>query len=125
MSEICTDSSKENAEGSMYDLHSIVIHAGTFGSGHYYAYVRPNMQKNRWYRYDDDRVTPVTFKEVKEDAFGGQSRRVAKDLRNAGFWRRILNSGQGRGFGWGGRNSSAYMLQYIKRIDIPLLFNET
>ena len=84
--------------------------------------MRPNVQTNVWYRYDDDRVTQVTFKQVKEDAFGGQSKRVRRDQLSPSFWRRILNSRNQRGFGWGGKHSSAYMLQYIKRIDIPQLF---
>lgn len=123
LSQICTDSTKDNAGDAVYDLHAIVVHAGQFGSGHYYAYVRPDIRKNEWYRYDDDRVTQVKYKDVREDAFGGQSSRKINDTRKIGLLRRLLHSGQEKRFGWGGKHSSAYMLQYIKRVDIPLIFN--
>lgn len=104
----------------IYDLQSIVVHAGEYGSGHYYAYIRPDARKNTWYRYDDDRVTEVSFKEVKNDAFGGHVVRRKKKAKPAGFWARWFSPQDD--FGWGGRSSSAYMLQYIKRSDIPLLY---
>jgi ubiquitin carboxyl-terminal hydrolase 7 len=128
-----------NEDGLVYDLQSAVVHAGEYGSGHYYAYVRPNVRTNKWFRYDDDRVTPVSFAEVKDDAFGGHvvHRLSKKERRNPqqglerqnrnklGLWKRICGSVGGRRneFGWGGRTSSAYMLQYVRRSDIPLLYD--
>jgi len=128
-----------NDDGLLYDLQSVVVHAGEFGSGHYYAYVRPNVRTNKWFRYDDDRVAPVFFKEVKDDAFGGHvvNRMSKKERQNlqeglgnqnrtkVGLWKRIFGSvGGGRNqFGWGGRTSSAYMLQYVRRSDIPFLYD--
>lgn len=110
----------------MYDLQSIVVHVGEFGSGHYYAYVRPDVRKKKWYRYDDDRVTEVTFKMVKDDAFGGHvlNRKSKKDeIAQKGFWQRIFASSRNsKKYGWGGKTSSAYMLQYVKRSDIQSLY---
>lgn len=125
-------------DGLLYDLQSVVVHAGEFGSGHYYAYVRPNVRENEWFRYDDDRVTQVSFKEVKDDAFGGHivnrlSKKERQELQGAGnqnrtkvgIWKRLFGSAGGRRnqFGWGGRSSSAYMLQYVRRSDISFLYD--
>jgi len=121
LTEICNDDDdgKNNENDMIYDLQSIVVHAGEYGSGHYYAYIRPDARKKTWYRYDDDRVTEVSFKEVKNDAFGGHLRRKKK-AKPVGFWARWFKPQDD--FGWGGRKSSAYMLQYVKRSDIPLLY---
>lgn len=122
LSRICNDSTSDNTDDTIYDLHAIVVHAGQFGSGHYYAYVRPDIRKNEWYRFDDDRVTQVRYKDVREDAFGGQGLGKISNQGKVGLLRRLFSSQENR-FGWGGKHSSAYMLQYIKRVDIPLLFN--
>lgn len=122
LSEICKDVSKDETQHSIFDLQSIVVHKGRYGSGHYYSYVRPDVTRNTWFRFDDDRVTRVTFKEVKADAFGGENIVKKKNQKRSGFWKRLLSS-DGSNYGWGGKDSSAYMLQYVRRIDIPKLYN--
>jgi ubiquitin carboxyl-terminal hydrolase 7 len=153
---------EEEEEWWLYDLQSVVVHVGEYGSGHYYAYVRPYVQKDEWYRFDDDRVTRVSFQDVEEDAFGGHVVVVGKGKRKGqheksknqrkgqgiagtreknkvGFWKKLWKHwtrvGGGGGedtrqrttrlleYGWGGRTSSAYMLQYVKRSDVPFLYN--
>lgn len=125
LSEICKD--EDTGDDVIFDLQSIVVHAGGYGSGHYYAYVRPDVRKNKWYRYDDDRVAEVSFKEVLNDAVGGHvvNRKAKKNREQMGLWKRILTSASSNRnqFGWGGRSSSAYMLQYVKRSAIPILFD--
>lgn len=49
----------------IYHLHSILVHRGSINSGHYFAFIKPTME-DRWYEFNDDRVTEVT----KERAFG-------------------------------------------------------
>jgi ubiquitin carboxyl-terminal hydrolase 7 len=39
--------------------------------GHYFALIKPD-NKSRWLKFDDDRVTPVTDKEVLEENYGGE-----------------------------------------------------
>lgn len=120
LGEICNDLEKQQgSDSTIYDLQSVVVHAGEYGRGHYYAYVRPNIRSNQWYRFDDNRVAEVSFKEVKEDAFGGSSKSSAK---KKSLLKRIFGSPSR--FGWGGKNSSAYMLQYVKRSDIPMLYDD-
>ena len=88
--------------------------------GHYYAYVRPNVLKNKWFLFDDDRVRQVTFHDVKVDAFGGSSKHKTKKKKNH-FWTQLFSSNTN--YGYGGKDSSAYMLQYVKRSDIPKLYD--
>jgi ubiquitin carboxyl-terminal hydrolase 7 len=121
LAEICKDGKdvqkfQEKDESVIYDLQSVVVHSGEFGHGHYYAYIRPNIRKNKWFRFDDDRVTEVSFKEVKDDAYGGRilerSKKSSKTPR--GILGRVFSNRLGRqNFGWGGKRSSAYMLQFL------------
>ena len=55
-----------------YDLQGIVVHAGEYGQGHYYAYVRPDVQSNVWYRCNDNVFEQVDLKHVLCDSYGGQ-----------------------------------------------------
>ena len=125
LSHIVEEDGESNA---IFDLQSVVIHAGEYGGGHYYAYVRPDIRKNKWYRYDDDRVAEVSFRMVKDDAFGGHvvGSRGTKDQQKVvkGFWRRLFTSPRKKlNYGWGGKTSSAYMLQYVKRSEISVLYD--
>lgn len=124
--------------------------------GHYYSYVRPDIQQNKWYRFDDEFVTPVEFSDVIADAYGGSRKARRKRARSDSFEnindsvsikrrrgplqlvfslfgmflrvpKMIVSSpsgGGGGGFGYGGRASSAYMIQYVRRSDIPTLYGE-
>jgi len=49
-------------EASMYDLFSVVCHAGTLDSGHYWSFVRVGGQ---WYRCDDACVSRASTEEVR------------------------------------------------------------
>ena len=52
--------------GFMYDLVGVVTHMGVSDkTGHFIAYCRSPIEKNNWYRYNDDLVTPV-YNLVKE-----------------------------------------------------------
>jgi ubiquitin carboxyl-terminal hydrolase 7 len=114
---------------AVYDLQSMVIHVGKYGSGHYYAYVRPDMENDRWYRFNDHQVEEVSFDEVSADAFGGLSwsedsppslgkakNNILKKIHR--WWKR-----EGASYGWGGETSNAYVLQYVRRRDIPMLYH--
>ena len=107
----------------VYDLQSVVVHVGEYGSGHYYAYVRPDARKNEWYRFDDDKVTKVTYREVAADCYGSQSSRIAAREAKEGLFSKLFR-GSGGKYGWGGRTSSAYVLQYVRRESIPMLYDE-
>jgi ubiquitin carboxyl-terminal hydrolase 7 len=107
-------------QSTVYDLQSVVVHVGEFGSGHYYAYVRPDIRSDEWYRFNDHEVVQVTFQEVINDSYGGSV--AQKEKAKRGLLSRVFGSKHGSSFGWGGRTSSAYMLQYVRRCDIPELY---
>ena len=122
LSTICKSSSEADIDTTLYDLQSIVVHVGEYGAGHYYAYVRPDARKDEWYRFNDDHVQEVSFKEVVEDAYGGRNA-VSKSKRRTGLVGKLKRALRGRGsFGWGGSTSSAYVVQYVKRRDLPKLY---
>jgi ubiquitin carboxyl-terminal hydrolase 7 len=110
----------EEREAAIYTLHSIVVHSGEFGSGHYYSYIRPDITKNVWYRYDDDRVTLVSFQQVREDSFGGSS--TSKNENHKQGWSQWFFN-HGFSFGMKQNGSSAYVLQYVKKREIPFLWS--
>lgn len=58
-------------ENWKYQLHGVLVHSGDLHGGHYFALLRPE-RDGKWFKFDDDRVTPVTDKEVLEDNFGGE-----------------------------------------------------
>lgn len=115
---LCNDVPKDEEGSAIYDLQSIIMHSGEFGGGHYYAYVRPDIRYDHWYRFNDQNVDDVCFRDVTSDAFGGKATGPA----NRGILRRLF--GGGGGYGWGGRTASAYMLQYVRRSKINELYGE-
>jgi Ubiquitin carboxyl-terminal hydrolase len=134
--ETSTDSTSTDDDGSLtYDLQAIVVHAGEYGSGHYYAYVRPDVRQDTWYRFNDHIVDAVTFSEVYADARGGKApiesaiqadENKAPSKRPGWFgrlWGRVGRASCKDPYGYGGRTSNAYVLQYVKRSDVPMLYD--
>jgi ubiquitin carboxyl-terminal hydrolase 7 len=139
---------KVPADMLLYELQAIVIHVGDFGAaGHYYAYVRPNIgcddddnDKTAWYRLDDEQVVPVSWQDVQRDATnnGGSasissssSSSPSNNNNKTNFWSRIerflplksrASSSSSSMYGYGGKTSSAYVLQYVRRSDVPMLY---
>ncbi|WVQ73689.1 hypothetical protein IAR50_003269 [Cryptococcus sp. DSM 104548] len=64
------DESADRSQSHVYKLHGVLVHSGDLHGGHYFALIKPE-KDGRWFKFDDDRVTPVTDKEVLEDNFGG------------------------------------------------------
>jgi ubiquitin carboxyl-terminal hydrolase 7 len=129
LSSVCKTVDPGEKELVVYDLQSVVIHMGEYGVGHYYSYIRPDIQSNTWYRFNDDIVEEVPFQEVMDDAFGGKSSASSpkKNKQQGGLFRRltrILQGGPGNIYGWGGRTSNAYVVQYVRRCDRPMLYPE-
>jgi len=60
----------------VYELYSIVIHAGTASSGHYYAYIKSfedskniNNWKDIWYCFNDYKTYEVKIEDI-QNSFG-------------------------------------------------------
>ncbi len=99
-----------------YLLHSVLVHQGDVGGGHYYAYIRPTTDTfnysmlsadpatlagvahpdQQWYKFNDEVVYHVPQREAVDNCYG----RRAKE-------------GLPRGL------SSAYMLVYIREAEAP------
>ncbi|RXK41314.1 ubiquitin carboxyl-terminal hydrolase 7 [Tremella mesenterica] len=69
LAEFLEDSADRSVSHN-YKLHGVLVHSGDLHGGHYFALIKPE-KDGRWFKFDDDRVTPVTDKEVLEDNFGG------------------------------------------------------
>ena len=42
---------------NLYHLHSVLVHSGGVHGGHYYAFIRPDLAGDQWFKFDDERVT--------------------------------------------------------------------
>ncbi|KAI9003728.1 hypothetical protein BC832DRAFT_621755 [Gaertneriomyces semiglobifer] len=82
-----------------YHLHGVLVHSGDLHGGHYQAFLRPKLE-DRWFKFDDDKVTPASKSEVFEDNFGGATGRLGK------------------------RYTNAYMLVYVRDADRPTVLAE-
>jgi ubiquitin carboxyl-terminal hydrolase 7 len=56
----------------VYKLAGVLVHSGDLHGGHYFALIKPD-DDTRWLKFDDDRVTPVTDREVLEENYGGEA----------------------------------------------------
>ncbi|KWU45004.1 ubiquitin carboxyl-terminal hydrolase 5 [Rhodotorula sp. JG-1b] len=66
------DEKADRSESHKYRLHGVLVHSGDVHGGHYFVLIKPSPD-GRWLRFDDDRVVPVTNREVLEDNFGGEA----------------------------------------------------
>ncbi|PHH62194.1 hypothetical protein CDD81_7388 [Ophiocordyceps australis] len=93
----------DKSEPWTYQLHGVLVHSGDLNAGHYYAFIKP--EKDGWfYRYDDDKVTRATSREVLEDNFGGEYR-TSNGYPRAPLQKKAPIM----------RQNSAYMLVYIRK----------
>ncbi|KAF7729663.1 hypothetical protein EC973_004036 [Apophysomyces ossiformis] len=107
LDEFCSNSDKEGPYD--YVLHGVLVHSGDLHGGHYFALIKPE-KDGKWLRFDDDRVTPVTKKEVFEENFGDES--TVKAGSNAAFPNGVMRSNSIKMLK---RFTNAYMLVYIRK----------
>jgi ubiquitin carboxyl-terminal hydrolase 7 len=93
--------SEERKESQLYRLHGVLVHSGDLNGGHYFALIKPE-RDGRWFKYDDDRVVPVTDKEVLDDNYGG-------DMANG-----LVAPNQRQQARTMKKFTNAYMLVYVK-----------
>lgn len=111
----------ERGDTNDYTLLSILVHSGDVGGGHYYAYIRPCCE-DKWFKFDDDRVTPSTEKEAVEDNFGGEEEPAfEKPVKNTGYPNWDVPVGHVSRFqSIFKRYANAYMLVYVRRAEMNL-----
>ncbi|KAK3359743.1 hypothetical protein B0T25DRAFT_533748 [Lasiosphaeria hispida] len=97
------DKDADKSESWEYQLHGVLVHSGDLNAGHYYAFLKPN-KEGWWYKYDDDKVTKATKREVLEENFGGPYRTPNGHARNPSQKKTPVM-----------RPNSAYMLVYIRK----------
>ncbi|KAK4044791.1 hypothetical protein C8A01DRAFT_42409 [Parachaetomium inaequale] len=97
------DKEADRSESWEYQLHGVLVHSGDLNAGHYYAFLKPN-KEGWWYKYDDDKVTKATKREVLEENFGGPFKLPNGQTRPLGNKKGPLM-----------RPNSAYMLVYIRK----------
>ncbi|KAJ2379635.1 ubiquitin-specific protease ubp15 [Coemansia sp. RSA 2607] len=97
----------EDADRSMswkYVLHGVLVHSGDLHGGHYFGLLRPTTE-DKWYKFDDDRVVPVSKDEVFEEYYGGEFPQHQRQQPPVPGMRIRPNSK---------RFTNAYMLVYIR-----------
>ena len=66
------DASADRSQPWIYKLHGVLVHSGDLHGGRYFGLIKPDREA-RWLKFDDDRVTPVTDKEVLEENYGEEA----------------------------------------------------
>lgn len=56
----------------VYHLHGVLVHTGTLNSGHYYCYLRPNIE-DEWFKFNDEHVKSISSDLVYKTGFGGMT----------------------------------------------------
>ena len=95
------DASADRSKPWVYKLHGVLVHSGDLHGGHYFALIKPD-RETRWLKFDDDRVTPVTDREVLEENYGGESINGLAPISQRNQVRAMK------------RFTNAYMLVYIR-----------
>lgn len=110
LSDFLADSADKSISYN-YKLHGVLVHSGDVHGGHYFGMIKPS-QDSKWYRYDDERVIPVTLDDVLEENFGGDGGLNAFQGLSNGLMspqtRMAKNAAQWKRF------TSAYMLVYLR-----------
>lgn len=87
-----------------YQLHGVLVHQGDVSVGHYYAMIRPK-DEDKWFKFDDDRVSRVTPQTVFQEGFGcGPPMNFNKSMSRDEYQNYIIR-----------HHTSAYMLVYIRK----------
>ncbi|AMD19886.1 HCL265Wp [Eremothecium sinecaudum] len=58
----------------VYDLIGVITHQGANSeSGHYQAFMRDELDENKWYKFNDDKVSVIEKEKIESLAGGGES----------------------------------------------------
>lgn len=60
-----------------YRLAGVLVHAGVAQGGHYYSFIKDRTCA-KWYRFDDEDVTPFDPSLIEQECFGGKVKKETK-----------------------------------------------
>lgn len=60
-----------------YKLAGVLVHAGVAQGGHYYSFIKDRTSA-KWYRFDDEDVTPFDPSSIERECFGGTLKKETK-----------------------------------------------
>jgi ubiquitin carboxyl-terminal hydrolase 9/24 len=66
-----------------YRLAGVLVHHGVAQGGHYYSFIRDRTNKteghpDKWFRFDDEDVTPFDASQIEVECFGGKVKKETK-----------------------------------------------
>lgn len=63
-----------------YKLAGVLVHQGVAQGGHYYSFIKDRSpgSEEKWYRFDDDEVTPFDPANIETECFGGKVKKETK-----------------------------------------------
>ena len=63
-----------------YKLAGVLVHAGVAQGGHYYSFIKDRNpgSEDKWYRFDDEDVTPFDPASIATECFGGKVKKETK-----------------------------------------------
>jgi ubiquitin carboxyl-terminal hydrolase 9/24 len=63
-----------------YKLAGVLVHAGVAQGGHYYSFIKDRYpgSEEKWYRFDDEDVTPFDPASIEVECFGGKVKKETK-----------------------------------------------
>lgn len=63
-----------------YKLAGVLVHAGVAQGGHYYSFIKDRSpgSGDKWYRFDDEDVTPFDAAQIEAECFGGKVKKETK-----------------------------------------------
>lgn len=89
-----------------------MVHSGDISGGHYFALIRPEAS-DKWYRFDDERVVPVSKKEVFEENYGDEPlRQHNNEMPSPPF---LNGNTRANSIRMMKRFTNAYMLVYVRK----------
>jgi len=65
------DETADRTEPCKYKLYGIFVHSGDTHGGHNFVLIKPD-RHTWWLKFDDDRVTPMTDREVLDENYSGE-----------------------------------------------------
>jgi len=106
-----------------YKLHSVLVHSGGINGGHYYAFIKPDLQSGdgQWFKFDDEHVTKESSEKAIVEQYGSGGTSAADsdmdgddDMTNMRIAPNLRYT----------KVSSAYMLVYIRESDMDQIMCE-